>query len=140
MRLASLLFLLSCFGTAHAGWFGPKNYDECILENMKGVTIVQAVWAIKSSCRAKFPQACREWKKSRDSWKIERDNYYKNAAPCVLDKTKKKNQSKCAANDHDCMKDNLDSDPEFQKKMCEIMSGFHEPKEPPAPEGCPEPK
>lgn len=129
--------LLALMGPTHAGWFGPNNYDECILENMKGVTIVQAVLAIKNSCRAKFPQACHEWEKSRDSWKIERDNYYKNAAPCVLDKTKKKNQSKCAANDHGCK---IDSDPEIQKTLCELQLGLKEPKKPPAPEGCPEPK
>jgi len=64
MRLTFLLFLLGCYGTAHAGWFGPKNYDECILENMKGVTIVQAVWAIQNSCRAKFPEACYAWQKA----------------------------------------------------------------------------
>lgn len=65
MRLIFLLFMLGCFGTAHAGWFGPKNYDECILENMKGVTLKQAVWAIQNSCRAKFPEACYAWQKKQ---------------------------------------------------------------------------
>jgi len=63
MRLAFLLFLLGCFGTAHASWFGPKNYDECILKNMKGVTLRQAVGVIQNSCRAKFPEGCYAWEK-----------------------------------------------------------------------------
>jgi len=57
--------LFGFFGSAQAGWFGPKNYDECILENMKGVTLKEAVWAIQNSCRAKFPQACYAWQKAQ---------------------------------------------------------------------------
>lgn len=40
---------------AMGGWFGPSNYEECILENMKGVASDEAVRAIKRACRAKFP-------------------------------------------------------------------------------------
>lgn len=70
MRLAFLLFLLGCFGTAHAGWFGPKNYDECILENMKGTTQPQAVWAIKDSCRAKFPDKENAKSRALNPWEV----------------------------------------------------------------------
>jgi hypothetical protein len=35
--------------------FGPKNFDDCILENMKGVTSDQAAATIYASCSAKFP-------------------------------------------------------------------------------------
>lgn len=38
-----------------AGWFGPSNYDECILESMKGVTSDKAAILIARSCRKKFP-------------------------------------------------------------------------------------
>lgn len=62
MRLAFLLLLLGISGSAPAGWLGPSNYEECILENIKGVTIQSAVWAIKNACRAKFPEACYAWK------------------------------------------------------------------------------
>lgn len=37
-----------------AGWFGPSNYDECILESMKGVTSDKAAILIESICRKKF--------------------------------------------------------------------------------------
>ena len=38
------------------GLFGPSDYDECILESMKGVTSNLAAQAIVRSCRAKFPE------------------------------------------------------------------------------------
>ena len=38
--LAITLCSLACLGystrSANAGWFGPSNYDECVLEKMKG--------------------------------------------------------------------------------------------------------
>jgi hypothetical protein len=40
---------------ASAELFGPNNYEECILENMKGVTSDQAAHAIRNACREKFP-------------------------------------------------------------------------------------
>ena len=48
----SLVILVST--TASAGWFGPSNYDECILESMKGVTSNVAARLVESSCREKF--------------------------------------------------------------------------------------
>ena len=33
-----LVFIFLCPFYANAGWFGPKGYDECILESMKGMT------------------------------------------------------------------------------------------------------
>lgn len=36
--------------------FGPKNYDECILENMKGTTDQTATVLIMQSCKNKFPE------------------------------------------------------------------------------------
>lgn len=58
---------LYAIGTSHAGWFGPNNYDDCILENIKGVTQIQAIHAVKSSCRSKFPQACYAWRNKVNS-------------------------------------------------------------------------
>jgi len=39
---------------ASAGWFGPSTYDECILENMKGVADRAAAGAIMGVCERKF--------------------------------------------------------------------------------------
>lgn len=49
------LMCLMFFMTTEAGWFGPSNYDECILENMEGVNSDLAAKAVIHSCRDKFP-------------------------------------------------------------------------------------
>lgn len=53
-----LFFLLAIFSSyTHSDWFGgPNDYDECILENMKGVESNAAAYAIRKSCRKKFPE------------------------------------------------------------------------------------
>jgi hypothetical protein len=38
---------------AHAGWFGPSTYDECILDEMKGRPGYMMP-TVKSDCTAKF--------------------------------------------------------------------------------------
>jgi hypothetical protein len=46
--------LLGSAGVSYAGLFGPSNYNECILERMKGVTSDLAARAIVGACAAKF--------------------------------------------------------------------------------------
>lgn len=53
------LLLISAFLTLYsnnlyAGLFGPSNYDECLLENLKGVNNNHAVALITQSCQDKF--------------------------------------------------------------------------------------
>ena len=41
----------------YAGWLGgPSDYDECILEGIKGVTSDVAAQLIRQSCQKKFPR------------------------------------------------------------------------------------
>lgn len=42
--------------TLAAGWFGPKNYEDCVLDNMKGVESDKAAILISKSCHLKFPE------------------------------------------------------------------------------------
>jgi hypothetical protein len=61
LRSATIIFLfvLQTFfarGEASAGIFGPSNFDECVLDAMKGVTSDVAARAIYASCRNKFPE------------------------------------------------------------------------------------
>ncbi len=56
INLFFLAFLLGMPSTSFAGWFGPRNYDECILESLKGVTSDVAATMISRSCREKFPK------------------------------------------------------------------------------------
>ena len=55
-KLLGILLLMfvsnSCFGWS---LLGPKDYDDCILENMKGVTSDNAAGQIRRSCKSKFP-------------------------------------------------------------------------------------
>lgn len=58
MNKLIILLLCACPSLALADWFSsPKNYDECVLENMKGTTSDLAAKAIYVSCRNKFPVA-----------------------------------------------------------------------------------
>ncbi len=56
MKAWITLGLALASGGAVAGWFGPDNYEECVLENMKGVTSNTAAAAIAKACDAKFPK------------------------------------------------------------------------------------
>lgn len=47
--------LLLLPNSSYAGWFGPSNYNECILDEMKGVTSNLAAYNIERACRARFP-------------------------------------------------------------------------------------
>ncbi len=55
MKKLVFIILLSCSpGFSAAAFFDPKNYDECILENMKGVTSDVAARIVANSCQQKF--------------------------------------------------------------------------------------
>ena len=41
-------------GSATAGWFGPSDYNECVLDEMKGQPAYMKSYA-KNACRNKFP-------------------------------------------------------------------------------------
>ena len=57
-KLAETLTVLALINpiSAGAGWFGPSNVDECILDGMKGVTSDAAAGAIYRSCHNKYPR------------------------------------------------------------------------------------
>ena len=54
--------VVSAPNLVNAGVFGPATYEDCILENMKGVTSNLAAAEIRQACRAKFPKKCSEIK------------------------------------------------------------------------------
>ncbi len=51
-----LLILLVSTNVFAFSLFGPKNYDECILDNMKGVTSDTAAVQIVVACRKQFEE------------------------------------------------------------------------------------
>lgn len=52
-----LPLVLFCPGVSHGGPDGPSNYDECIIDAMKGVSSDVAARAIIESCRGLFPDS-----------------------------------------------------------------------------------
>lgn len=52
----ALLFILTVT-TVQAGWFGPNNYEECVLKNMKGVNSDVAARIVRNACLEKFPSS-----------------------------------------------------------------------------------
>jgi hypothetical protein len=77
--LKYLLIIVAALGTlgwpapGKAGWFGPSDYDECILESMKGVTSDDAASHIARSCRRKFPPSANQEIASRPLLKEEKE-------------------------------------------------------------------
>jgi hypothetical protein len=56
MKVIFLLIIFFSLSDCFA-WslFGPRSYDDCILENMKGVTNKEASLQIQIACESKFP-------------------------------------------------------------------------------------
>jgi hypothetical protein len=66
LTLVLLALLIGVPSVSFAGWFGPSNYDECILESMKGVTSDVAARMIARSCQEKFPDKPKAQPRSRE--------------------------------------------------------------------------
>lgn len=67
MRLYQVVITAIILGMQHGAafsWsiFGPKNYDECILDNMKDVKTDQAANAVAYACASKFPSDTKNQK------------------------------------------------------------------------------
>jgi len=56
LRTGSSLLVLAVFMFPGVGQAAPSNYDECILESMRGVSSDVAAQAIISSCRNLYPE------------------------------------------------------------------------------------
>lgn len=56
-RIAALAiaFAISYSTNTAAGIFGASNYEECVLDNMKGVTNDVVAYSVRNACSAKFP-------------------------------------------------------------------------------------
>ena len=62
MKKAILLLLMSIIAIEVQAWslFGPDNYEDCVLENLKGVNDKYVMAAIRNICRDKFPLKCED--------------------------------------------------------------------------------
>ena len=82
----SLIFLV-LLQSANAGLFGPSTFEDCVLENIKGVSQPQKIGVVKKMCRNKFPlkddecenieikvrsnPSCKTSLRARDLWAVE---------------------------------------------------------------------
>ncbi|MCX7083196.1 MAG: hypothetical protein NT008_07535 [Methylococcales bacterium] len=67
MKILSLFLLFIVSTNIFAfSLFGPKNYDECILENMKGVSSDIAARLVDNSCDEKFKEKVVDNSKKRE--------------------------------------------------------------------------
>jgi len=75
MRLFFFAILIFNFNYSYA-WslFGASTFEDCILENMKGVTNEDAALQIRAACMMKFPGEERKKCKLRDLTKLEASN------------------------------------------------------------------
>jgi hypothetical protein len=60
---------------SYAGWFGPSNFQDCILEGMKGVTSNHAASMITVACRQKFPHVPTESQKQAAKEPVKRSGF-----------------------------------------------------------------
>ena len=55
-HLITILLFLLPVSLSHAGLFGPSNYEECVLENVKTAQTDRAVTAVRQTCQSMFPE------------------------------------------------------------------------------------
>lgn len=57
IRIIAVVLVWSTVPQAAYGWslFGPKTYNECVLDKIKDANNTAAVMAVKQSCRKLFP-------------------------------------------------------------------------------------
>ena len=55
-HLITILLFLLPVSLSHAGLFGPSNYEECVLENVKTAQTKESVGVVVMMCQDKFPQ------------------------------------------------------------------------------------
>ena len=90
--LITTLLFLSSVSLSHAGLFGPSNYEECVLENVKTAQTKESVQVVIMTCLDKFPQkvipvlpklskgikanlVCTNVSKQNKNWKNHKYNY-----------------------------------------------------------------
>lgn len=74
--LLSVLFITLFPSVSSPGVFGPSDYDECILKEMKGVTDKYVANHIARACRNKFPEKIEYLDESKVVGSTSKQNYF----------------------------------------------------------------
>ena len=64
--LVTVIILFGSFN-AHAGLFGPSNYNECVIDGLKDITNDKAIALLKQTCADEFPT--KEQKENKSKYK-----------------------------------------------------------------------
>lgn len=56
-RLLQIMAVIALLLTGCTSEQAPRSYEDCMLQNLKGVTLNSAVASIRTACRKKFPTA-----------------------------------------------------------------------------------
>jgi len=59
------MFVPQSYGSLWNDIFGPSNYDECILENLRGIPDSSVVRVVQKACRSQFPYSVQEQRKNK---------------------------------------------------------------------------
>ena len=71
-RFFGLVFFLMLSSSANSGLFGPDNYDECLLDQMKGQSNNMR-GTVNKICERKFPYEKKLWSHNTNYNTIEHD-------------------------------------------------------------------
>lgn len=74
--VASILLLNNVSQAQAWNLFGPNNYDDCVLANIKDAQNPAAVYMVREACRSKFPMSqeeCIEFTKKKYGYSGEFD-------------------------------------------------------------------
>ena len=77
--LLVIIMSLNVISTTHAGWFGPDNYWECLLDEMQEVQSDTIAEEIVSACKDKFAFHDRIFVEKKRPW-----FGIKTASACVI--------------------------------------------------------
>lgn len=75
----TICLLSLSINTSHAGWFGPDNYWECLLDNMREVQSDIIAEEVIKNCKSTFPFHKRVFVEKKRPW-----FGVKTASQCVL--------------------------------------------------------
>lgn len=53
-KIIVVLFFVVFSSSSHANWFGPDNFEECVLDKMKGQN-KSMIYTARKACEIKFP-------------------------------------------------------------------------------------
>ena len=88
--MVKFILCIFLFATpVQAGWFGPDNYDECVLKNIKNAQSDIAASLVRKSCANKFYDTSPEGVAQKERMKEEEEKHSREQEQAELEKQAK---------------------------------------------------